>query len=356
MPLDRSRRLTDQTVVMEGPGDIGHVFAALERLPERGFFTTDRAQTDVAEEVGYQLVVHPDWILPHVERLVRDHGDLGLTFDWQCLLMRDASPALLDLLLDRHSRDPDDATTRWLLMASCAPQAMAAIASTARLHEPTRRDLGDLGFHLPPTGAAEPRFVVERHALRYLPGSDPIGAAHAIGLPLDQVVVSGEVAITFHYLSVTPSAVAGFPHWSGRAHLVSVRDFTGWLLWAGAEPDGRLRLIRHQHDDDDSLADLNDGLDEAASMQQPSGALDLLPFDDRLTYANQHVEMTLDVVGVIGGPPIGLCSSPMCVQCGRVMFHVAWTSQGVRGYGDGFRSLFICEDCRISATLATLWN
>jgi hypothetical protein len=353
MPLDRSHRLTDQTVAMNGPDDIGLVFAALERLPERGFFTKERAERDVAEEIGYQLVVHPDWVSAHVERLVRDHGDLGLTFDWQCVLMRGASPALLDLLLECHARDPDDSTTRWLLMASRAPQAMAVIADTARMHQATRKDLRDLGFHLPPTGPAEPRFVAERHALHYLPGSDSTSAEHAIGLPLDEVAASGEDAITFHYLSVTPSAVAGLPPWPGRAHLVSVRDFTGWVLWAAAEPDGRLRLVRHEHDDDHSLDDLNEMLDLATP--QPTGAVTLLSFDDRLVYANQHVVMTPGVVGVMGGPPMGLAPTPDCVQCGRLMFHVAWVDLG-SAYGDGYRSLFICEDCRISATLATLWN
>ena len=114
--------------------------------------------------------------------------------------MRDASPALLDLLLERHARDPDDSTTRSLLMASCAPEAMTVIANTARIHEATRKILRDLGFHLPPAGPAEPRFDVERHALHYLPGSDPTSAEHAIGLPLDEVAASGEDAITFHYL------------------------------------------------------------------------------------------------------------------------------------------------------------
>ena len=87
----------------------------------------------------------------------------------------------------------------------------------------------------------------------------------------------------------------------------------------------------------------------------PACAVTLLPFDDRLVYANQHVVMTPGVVGVMGGPPMGLAPTPDCVQCGRLMFHVAWADQG-SAYGDGFRSLFICEDCRISATLATLWN
>jgi len=74
MPLERKGRLTDQSVTMERPEDIELVFDALRRVPSRGFFTKDRAQREVAEEVGYQLLVHPDWIVPHV---ARRHAPLG---------------------------------------------------------------------------------------------------------------------------------------------------------------------------------------------------------------------------------------------------------------------------------------
>lgn len=341
---------------MDGPDDIALVFAALERIPERGFFTKERAQRDVAEEIAYQLMAHRDWIRPHVERLVRVYNDLHLTFDWLCLLMENAPGSLIAHLVDRHLDDLDDYPTRTLLMASRTPSAMATVATTARSHPPTERDLRDLGFHLPSEGPAEPRFVVERRALLLLSDSDPATAAHSVGLPLAEVAAPSETAITFHYWSVTPSAFPSLPQWQGRAHLVSVRDFTGWVMWASAGHDGRLTLIRHEHDDDHSLDDLNERLDDEAKAPQPAGAAELVPFDDRLIYANMHIEMTPGFVGVIGGPPMGLAPSPLCVRCGRLMFHIGWTGHTPRAYGDGFRSLFICEDCRISATLATLWN
>ena len=356
MPIDRSRRLRDQTVVMDGPADIELVFAALERLGERGFFTKERAERDVAEEIGYQLVVHPDWVRPHSGRLVREHGGLGLTFDWRCLLMQDAPADLVEHLLERHRTDPDDWQTRWLLMASRSEPAMATLARTARGHEATRQDLRALGFHLPADGPAEPRFAVVQHALRYLPGSDATAAPHAVGLPLDRVRAPGESDVTFHYLSVSPALVPDMPAWDGQAHLVSIRDLTGWVHWARVESDGRIRTARIEHDDDDSLEDLNDRLDAAAAAPQDAGEVELLPFDDGLTYSNQHVLSTPEVIGVVGGPPMGLASAPDCVTCGRLMFHVGYTAHSVRRYGDGFRSLFICEDCRVSATLATLWN
>ncbi len=356
MPIDRSLRLRDQTVVIEGPADIELVFAALERLGERGFFTKERAQGDVAEEIGYQLVVHPDWVRPHVDRLVREHGGLGLTFDWQCLLMQDAPADLVESLLEWHRADPDDWETTSLLMASRSDPAMAALALTARSHEATRRNLRALGFHLPLDGPAEPRFSVACHALRFVPGSDAMAAAHAAGLPLDRVRAPGASDITFHYLSVSPALVPDLPAWEGQAHLVSIRDLTGWVHWATVESDGRIRTARFEHDDDHSLDDLNDRLDDDAAEPQDAGAVEVLPFDDALTYSNQHVLSTPDVIGVIGGPPMGLAPAPECVECGRLMFHVAVIDPSVRRYGDRFRTLFICEDCRVSATLATLWN
>ncbi len=354
MPIDRSHRLRDQTVAMDGPADIDLVFAALERLGERGFFTKERAERDVAEEIGYQLVAHPEWVRPHVSRLVR--GGLGLTFDWQCLLMKDAPDDLVEHLLERRGRDPDDWRTTWALMASRSEPAMAALATSARANEATRRNLQDLGFHLPADGPAEPRFSVQCQALRYLPGSDATAAPHAVGLPLDRVRAPGESDITFHYLSVSPALVPDMPAWEGQAHLVSIRDLTGWVHWAKLESDGRIRTARIEHDDDHSLDDLNDRLDDHAAQPQESGAVELLPFDDALTYSNQHVFSTPDVIGVIGGPPMGLAPAPECIECGRLMFHVGYTAHSVRRYGDGFRSLFICEDCRVSATVATMWN
>jgi hypothetical protein len=357
MPIDRSSRLRDQSVAMERADDIELVFAALERVAERGLFTRERALDDVAEEVGYQLIVHPDWVRPHVERLVRDHGTLGLTFDWQCVLMDDVPETLLEHLLAAHHRNRDDETTRLLLMASRTPTAMEALAETAREHGPTRRDLSDLGFDLPERGPARQRFTIERRALRFVPGSDALSAPHAVGLPLEQVVAPGEAAITFHYLSVTPAEFAELPVWRGQAHLVSVRNVAAWTAWTKATADGRVRLVDlRRHDDDHSLDELNYQLDEAAAMTQPAGAVELLPIDDQLTFANQHVELTPDVIGVLGGPPLGLGPTPSCVECGRLMFHIGETGHSVREYGEGFRSLFICESCRISATVATLWN
>jgi len=79
-------------------------------------------------------------------------------------------------------------------------------------------------------------------------------------------------------------------------------------------------------------------------------------YDDELVYSNGHILMTPGVVGTTGGPPLGLYPNPCCPSCGRLMLHVATVEHLVREYGDGFRSLYLCEDCHTAACNATGWN
>jgi hypothetical protein len=66
--------------------------------------------------------------------------------------------------------------------------------------------------------------------------------------------------------------------------------------------------------------------------------------------------MTEGVVGIVGGPPIGLYPNPKCSKCKRLMFHVLTAECQIREYSQGFLGLFICEDCGIVASNATNWN
>lgn len=356
MPLERNGRLTDQTVAMERPEDIDLVFAALRRVPTRGFFTRDRAQREIAEEVGYQLLVHPDWIIPHVDALTREGVAAAMTFDWLCLLMEHASAELVAAVVDRARADEEDIEAGLLLLAARTPDAMMVIGDLARSRERVRDDCRHLGFDVPAKGPAEPRFTTKRRALRLHDGTAIAGALHAAGLPLSEVAAHGEHRITFHYLSVTPSEFPALPRWSGRAHFVSIRAWTGWTAFARPDPAGRLSVTQIDLDEDESLDELVGMLDEAPGHPQPSGAVELLPFDDQLTFVNQHPQLTPGVFGVLGGPPMGLAPAPVCPSCARVMFHAGYIEARPREYGDGFRSLFLCEHCVASATLATLWN
>lgn len=342
---------------MATPDDIGLVFDALRRIPERGFFTKDRAQREVAEEVGYQLLVHPDWIRPHVSALVREGGAVAMDFAWQCMLMEDAPADLIEELIGRTKSDDSSRLTIDLLLASRQPQALSAVAERAARDPQTARESRDLGFDPNQAGTLVPRFAIERMALRLLPETLPEGSLHAVGLPLEEVVAPGEGRITFHHLSVTPNAFPALPAWDGQAHIVAPRHWPDWTLHGEPDELGRLRVIGIDLGDDRSLDDeLADKLDEAAMTEPVSAAVELAPFDDALTYANQHPLLTPNVIGILGGPPMELAPAPSCSSCSRVMFHVGWTDTHTREYGDGFRSLFICEDCRTSATLATLWN
>jgi hypothetical protein len=356
MPLERNGRLTDQTVAMERPEDIDLVFAALRRVPTRGFFTRDRAQREIAEEVGYQLLVHPDWIIPHVDALTREGVAAAMTFDWLCLLMEHASAELVTAVIDRARKDEHDVEAGLLLLAARTPDAMMVIGELARSRSQIRDDCRRHGFDLAATGPAVPRFTTERRALRLRDGTPLSGEPHAAGLPLSDIVAPGEDRITFHYLSVTPGEFAALPPWPGRAHIVSIRAWTGWTVVGHPDAAGRLLVTQVDLDDDESLSDLVDMLDEAAGHPQPSGAVELLPFDDRLMYVNQHPHLTPGVFGVLGGPPMGLAPAPVCPGCARLMFHAGYIEARPREYGDGFRSLFLCEHCVASATLATLWN
>ena len=357
MPLDRSHRLTDQSVEMTSADDISLVFDALRRVSERGFFTKERAQRDVAEEVGYQLLMHPGWIRPHVQALVREGVDAAMDFAWKCLLMEDAPDDLMDELIARARLDESSRPAIDLLLASRLPEGLVAVAERAARDPQTAKECRELGFEPNPASALVPRFVSKRMALRLLPETPASGALHSVGLPLEEVVAPGEGRITFHYLSVTPNNFSELPGWHGQAHIVAPRHWPDWTLHGQPDEHGRLRVVELHLGDDRSLDDgLIDKLDEAAATEQLSAAVELAPFNDALTYANQHPLLTPNVIGVLGGPPIGLAPAPACTSCGRVMFHIGWIDTGTREYGDGFRSLFICEDCRTSATLATLWN
>lgn len=341
---------------MDDPEDIGPVFAALRRVPERGLFTRDRAQRDVAEEIGYQLIVNPDWIRPHLAELVRAGVAAEMIFDWKCWLMDGAPDELIDELIERLPRRETDFDSLDLLLASRHAAAMDEVARTAATNPETAGRCRSQGFHLPTYGPAVPRFTIERRALRLAPGSPATGSPHAVGLPLTDVVSPGEEQITFHYASVTTAAFPALPAWTGQAHIVSIRSFAGWTMFARPDDSGRLSVLDVTFDDDDSLHELANKLDEAAAATQVSAALELLPFDDKLTYGNQHPMLTRSVIGTLGGPPMGLAPAPICLRCHRLMWHVGVVDTSAREYGGGFRSLFICENCRISATLATLYN
>jgi hypothetical protein len=171
-------------------------------------------------------------------------------------------------------------------------------------------------------------------------------------------VRSRQQLVTWHYCSVSLATIAGLPHLDvTRLHLVSPPLFDEWTLYCDLVPGGRYEhpiLSPSTEADSEEMQELR----RTAIEQQEAGRgqLVLLPFDDRLVYRNGHVLLTPGVKGTVGGPPIGNYPNPCCPSCEKLMFHVATLTNGVREYGDGFRSLFVCEDCERVACHATGWN
>lgn len=355
MPADRSRRqYTDLEI--STPAEVESVYSAIWKLSDRGGLTRPVATREIQDELGWLAAAHPDWLRPHLLRLVRDHPEeTYLTLDSLCALLDGADGEILDLLLGRYAADPRDDRTRSILAATRHPQAMEVLADSARLDGTAARDLRRDGFEVPERGPAVPRFCSQRYALIFDGDAGRLDGPHVAGLALSAVMAPEEADITFHYVSVTPSLIPGLPVWdSGRLHLVSIRELTGWVLWARPDDVGRYTILAIDRDED--WGDLNDKLSKYLDIEQPVGAVDVRRFGDSQTYRNGHIFWTPEVLGVAGGPPMGLARVPGCSACGRLMFHVAYVEQTIRRYGDGFRHLFMCEDCQVGACVATLYN
>jgi hypothetical protein len=219
------------------------------------------------------------------------------------------------------------------------------------------------GFWIPPDNApAIPRFTPGRLAAQFQPFDGAldtlINRPHPVGLPVAMVMADpSQQLVTWHYCSFSLNAIDGLPRLGvARLHLVSPPLFDEWTLYCDLAPDGRYVHPTLSSSTEADGEDMRDMQRAAIERHGGQGQLTLLPFDDRLVYCNGHVELTPGVVGNVGGPPIGVYPSPSCSSCGKLMFHIATLRDGVRQYGDGFRSLFVCEDCERIACHATGWN
>jgi hypothetical protein len=217
-----------------------------------------------------------------------------------------------------------------------------------------------VGVWVPAQGPARRRFSTHRSALFLRPVADAgelAGVNNPVGLPLDRIVRAPDrTPVSWHYLSLRVAEVPGVPAWPAqRVHLVGARANWDWTLTARVDDQGRY------YDETVEFGGPPDPDDEASLRGEEAyggglGAVDVRPYDADLVYCNGHIMLTPGVVGTAGGPPIGIYENPSCRSCGRLMFHVLSVEHHVRDYGDGFRSLFLCEDCRIVACNATGWN
>lgn len=355
--------------------DVQRLFEFGVSLDERSLdhYTYEQYQRDLADYLDYIGAIVPEYFRPLQEAAVT-LSDPQLrhfafcTFETWLYLLRGAPDTCVEHLARRLGgvSAPSGIVAfvlQNMLASICTPTALQALAEHAK-QSGNLGDVANTGFWIPPNNApAVPRFTPERQAAQFQPFTGTLDALlscpHPVGLPITTVMGDpSQQLVTWHYCSFGLDAIAGLPRLDvPRLHLVSPPLFDEWTLYCDLAPDGRyehLTLASNTEADREEMQELRRAAIERQSAGR--GQLVLLPFDDRLVYSNGHVELTPGVVGTVGGPPIGLYPNPCCPSCGKLMFHVATLGDDVRQYGDGFRSLFICEDCERAACHATGWN
>ncbi len=354
--------------------DVQQVFEMGLRLSERelGRSRYEDYVRDLADHLFYVSAIHPEHFRSLQEAVVAVPDErlrtFDLTFPTWLYLMQDAPDACVEQLARRLApagQIPPMAefALEQMLASICTPAALEALAAYAE-RSGKHQELEDLGFWMPPaTAQAVPRFTRERRAVRVERFDGTVdrlaSMPHPVGLPLSTIVADpSQDTIVWHYCSFALADIAGLPPVSAkRLHLVSPPLNSDWTLFCKvaegnhyAEPT----LVTSTEIETEEMSDMRAEAQERAS--EDTGHLTLLPYDDQLVYCNGHTELTPGVVGDVGGPPIGLYPNPSCPTCGKLLFHVATVTKDIREYGDGFRSLFVCEDCQIAASHATMWN
>jgi hypothetical protein len=360
---------------VETAQDVQRVFEFGVSLDERslGHYTYERYQRDLADYLDYIGAITPEHFRPFQEAVVTlSDAQLGhfafCTFETWLYLLRGAPDTCVDHVARRLSGVSASPSILALVLqnmlaAICTPLALKALAEYAKLSG-NSGDVANTGLWIPPDNApAVPRFATERQAAQFHPFNgahdELISRLHPVGLPVVTVMADPlQTLVTWHYCSFSLDAIAGIPHLGvSRLHLVSPPLFDEWTVYCDLVAGGRYEhptLSPNREADAEDMDDLRRTAIERKDVGR--GELVLLPFDDRLVYSNGHVLQTPGVVGTVGGPPIGLYPNPSCPSCCKLMFHVATLRAGVRQYGDGFRSLFVCEDCARAACHATAWN
>lgn len=332
--------------------------------PSRAYLTG--AVRDLEDHFYYLGAVHPEHVRPLQPELARLSDEqlkvFSFTFPTWLYLLHGADDYCIDYLTTVLSQHPKNWVRQQMLAAIGTPAALTNLAALARNYNLTD-EFQDMGFEIPPDGSpAEPRFMLWRRAIRRIPfdGSreDLHRSTHPIGLPLADVIDDPtSEAISWHYLSLDLAPLEGLPTMlTKRLHLVSPPMDIGWTLYCDILKHGKYKVRSIERDE--RYSDESDDLLDEDDNDQPVdlGQAELLPYDHRLTYCNAHTMLTEGVVGDVGGPPIGLYANPKCVECKRLMFHILTVEANIRSYGDGWRSLFVCENCQLVACNATSWN
>ena len=334
--------------------------------PERqGKLSIEGYRRDLSDHLHYIGAVCPQYFRPLQEAVTQLPADELVNFQWvspsQWLyLLQDALDSCADHLIGRLvcATEGDRLILHQLegmLAGICTPYALQAMGQYATSPE-IRQRLQDLGFWINGAGnPAVPRFTRQRKAarLRLRDGTadDVAGRANPVGLPISAIVSNPkQKKLVWHYCSFDLRLLPGMPALGvPRIHLVSPPYWTDWMAFCAISPDGLYDPFKVTQDDEDAIVSTREMRADAKREEaRGRGYLELLPYDDQLTYCNGHTMLTPGVVGDIGGPPI-LGSVPACPMCGKTMFFVSCVEHAVREFGDGWRNLYVCEDCIIAA-------
>jgi hypothetical protein len=330
-------------IPLDSPGDVATLVGHLERR--------DRQPAWLGDHFAFLAGTRPDRFRPFQETVVVDDHlpRWEVSYDDQCVLLAGASDRCVETLAGRLRK-------RWSFYDAMALAAIGTDAARVVIADlvrggADREEFESSGVWVPPTGPAELRFTSERRAVLLELGDFP-GADNPVGLPLADVVREpASSPVVWHYASLRLSEIPGLPKFgAGRAHLVAPASGCMWTLFADVGTDDRY---------ENEQVDYEDGPDEDYAAGSPEfgvGRAVLRPYGPDLIYTNGHIQSTPGVVGVAGGPPIGLYPNPVCPSCTRLMFHVTTVENYIREHGDGFRSLYLCEDCEKIAVTATGWN
>ncbi|MEU0562906.1 hypothetical protein [Dactylosporangium sp. NPDC006015] len=340
MPFETHRR---PVFPVDSPAD---VTALVELL---GQAATDRELSETLyDHFDYVAGAHPEWFRPHQERVILELlSGFSVPFGAMCVLLRGAPDHCVEHLAARPARYVLE------VLAAIGTEAALTVAADLARGQRGASDLEYVGFWTPPAGPLQQRFSSHQLAVERRPVADLaelLAAEHPVGLPLDRVVRDPETTpVNWHYLSLRAAALPGVPAWPAE-HLHLLDTHLSWGVTGAVGEDGRWHdeSVEAGTPDDEDERD-NDGPDGRAMVV-------LRPYDDTLTYCNGHIMSTPDVFGTVGGPPIGVYSNPSCRSCHRLMFHVATVTNHLRGDGDGFRSLYICETCHLTTSAASNWN
>jgi hypothetical protein len=312
---------------------------------------------DLADHFAYLAGTRPQLFKPHQERVASFTDTelvvFGPAFEDLALLMEGADDNAVMSLVERLRDRPDHFVRMWMLAAIGSASALEAAAEHARAHG-CRATFEEIGVEIPEAGPASWRFSRNRLAVFKRATRDVAAAEHPVGLAINEVVASPQGAATWH-ASITTTGLDLGISLPERLHLVGPRRSCDWTIFFAVDDQSRYcfptAVLSEDGDDDDE--DMFRGLERADGDE---GQLELRPYDADLVYCNGHILLTEAVVGTVGGPPIGLYPNPRCPTCARMMFHVMSVQHHVREYGDGFRSIYYCEDCSRAACTATNWN